>query len=228
MRGFVLHADPPFGEARQAGDVAGLQQTDAVGAERAGLRFQSGGAQFIQIGVAAAVAAIDAQDQRRMQVVGRADGFPLFRPVGLQALLQPARMGGAADRVAFQLGEQRLAFTLGAAQHGIQQALGPGFLQLVRAADRFANGGMRRNAGIEQLVQADEKQRLHIAIRRLERLLQQLLGQQRQARLPAGGAEGQLLHQSAITGFDALEQRRQAAAQRGAALQHRRQGLGGR
>jgi hypothetical protein len=76
------------------------------------------------------MAAVDPQDHRRVRVVRRADGFPLLRPEGFQGFLQPARMGGAHHRVALQLGQQRFAFALGAAQHGVEQALAHGFFSL--------------------------------------------------------------------------------------------------
>ncbi|MDT4870932.1 hypothetical protein FQZ97_1060350 [compost metagenome] len=87
LRGFVLHADPACGETRQSGDVAGLEQTDAVAAEPAGLGGDVGGAQLGQVVIAAAQAPVDPQDQRRMGVVGRADGLPMLGPVGFQGLL---------------------------------------------------------------------------------------------------------------------------------------------
>ena len=37
--------------------------------------------------------------------------------------MQPARVRGAHHRVMFELGQQRFAFTLGAAQHGVEQEL---------------------------------------------------------------------------------------------------------
>ncbi len=91
--------------------------------------------------------------------------------MSLERLLQPARVGKANHRVAFELGEQRFAVTLGVAQHGIEQPFCPGLLQLLRAAHGFTNGGMRRNPGVEQLVQADQQQGLDIAVRCLEWLL---------------------------------------------------------
>jgi len=74
-----------------------------------------------------------------------------------QRFLQPARMGEADHRITLQFGEQRFAFALSIAQHGVEQALGPGLLQFVRAADGFADGGVRRYAGVEQLIQADQQ-----------------------------------------------------------------------
>src|SRR3546814_7649315 len=80
----------------------------------------------------------------------------------------------------------------------VEQALGPGLLQLVDAADGFADGGMGRDAGMEQLIQTDQQKGFDIAIGSLEWLLQQLVGQTCQARMPARGAEGQVLGQAAV------------------------------
>ena len=123
--------------------------------------------------------------------------------------MQPARVGGAHHRIMFQLGQQRFAFTLGAAQHGIEQGLGPGFFQLVGAADGFTNGGVGGHAGVEQLVETHQQQRLDIRVRRFERFLQQLGGQRRQPWLPTGGAKGQVLRKPPIAVFNLIQLRGQ-------------------
>ncbi|ERO62368.1 hypothetical protein P308_00125 [Pseudomonas piscis] len=209
LRGFVLHAHPAIGEAWQAAHVAGFGQHDAVWAVLAGAGANARFGQQRQVGIAAVVAAVDPQDHRRMGVVGGADGFPLLGPEGLERFLQPARVGSTHHRVALHAGEQFLTLTLGAAQHGIEQALGPGFLELVGTTDGLADGGVGRDAAVEQLVQAHQQQRLDIGVGRLEGLLQQLRGQQFEARLPAGGAEGQVLGQAAITLLDLVQLRGQ-------------------
>jgi len=91
-----------------------------------------------------------------MLVIGRADGLPVFRPVGLQAFLQPARMCRVQYRVAVQLGEQHLMVALGIAQHAIEQTLERGFLQLVDTGHRLTDGGMRGDTGMQQLIQTDQ------------------------------------------------------------------------
>ena len=101
--GFILHADPPFGKARQLMYVARRNQANAVLTELARMGVDSSGLQLSQIGVAADLAAIDPQHHRRMGIIGRADGFPMFGPMRLERLLQPARMGNANHRVVFQL-----------------------------------------------------------------------------------------------------------------------------
>src|SRR5690606_41325362 len=101
-----------------------------------------------------------------------ADGFPVLRPMRLERLLRPTRVRHANHRIVFQLDQQCLALALGAAQYGIEQALGPGLLQLVDAADGFADGRMRWYAGVEQLVEADQQQCLDIAVGGLEGFLQ--------------------------------------------------------
>lgn len=118
------------------------------------------------------VAAVDPQDHRRVGIVGRADRFPLLWPERLERFLQPARVGGAYHGVALHAGEQGLAFALGATQHGVEQPFCPRLFQLVGAPDRLADGCVGRNAGIEQLIQADQQQCLHIGVGSLERLLQ--------------------------------------------------------
>ncbi|MNO84600.1 hypothetical protein D3C76_759460 [compost metagenome] len=227
LRGLVLHAHPAFGEARQAAHITGLIQHDTVAAELAGAGADAGLCQQGQVGIAAVVAAVDPQDHRRVGVVGGADGFPLLWPEGFQRFLQPPRVGSAYHRVALHAGEQRFAFTLGAAQHGIEQGLGPRFFQLVGAANGLADGCVCRNARVEQLVQADQQQCLHIGIGGLERLLQQLRGQQVEARLPAGGAERQVLGQATVAFIDLVQLRRQRAVQRGLATEYSGKGTGG-
>jgi hypothetical protein len=178
LSGFVLHADPAFGEPGQVTYIARFCKNDAVLAVDAGRGRYTGFAKQREISVAGVMTAIDPQDHRRVRVVGRADGFPLLGPERLQGFLQPARVGGAHHRVMFQLGQQRFAFALGAAQHGVEQGLGPRLFQLVGATDGFADCRVGRHAGVEQLIQAHQQQRLDIGVRRLERLLQQL-GRQR-------------------------------------------------
>lgn len=148
LRRFVLHADAAFGEAGQALHVESARQANPVFAERAGKGFDASALQLGKIAVAVGLPTVDPQGHRRVGIVGRADGFPLLGPVRLQAFLQPARMRQADHRVALKLAEQRLPFTLGTAQHGIEQALGPGLLQLVDAAYRFADRRVRRDAGV--------------------------------------------------------------------------------
>jgi len=127
-------------------------------------------------------------------------------------------------RVAIQLGEKGFVLALGAAQHGVEQALGPGLFQRAGAADRFADGRVLGDAAVQQLVETDQQQRLDILVGGLEGLFQQLVRQQLQARLPACGAEGQVLRQGSVMVLDLVQLRRQAAAQRGLAGQHGGQG----
>src|SRR3990167_10424485 len=116
---------------------------------------------------------------------------------------------------------------LGIAQYGIQQALERGFFQLVDAGHRFTDGGVGWNTAVKQLIEADQQQRLDITVGGLEGFLQQLLGDQGQAWLPACSAEGQILGQATVTRLNLVQQRRQAAAQRSLAGQHAGQGAGG-
>ncbi|VVM93973.1 hypothetical protein PS645_02930 [Pseudomonas fluorescens] len=141
--------------------------------------------------------------------------------------MQPARVGGAHHRVVFQLGEQCFAFTLGAPQHGVEQGLGPRLFQLVGTADGFADSGVGRHAGVEQLVQTYQQQRLDIGVRSLEGFLQQLRRQRRQSWLPAGGAEGQILSEAAIAVFNLVHLRGQRTVEGGFSVEYSRQGLGG-
>ncbi len=124
--------------------------------------------------------------------------------------------------------QQALVFALGAAQYGVEQTLGRGLLQLVDTAHRLANGGMGRDAGVEQLVETDQQQGFEIAVAGLEGLLQELFRQQRQPRLPARGTKGQVLGQGAVTWIDLGQLLGQAAAQGGTSGQDRGQGTGGR
>ena len=87
LRGFVLHADPAFGEARQGAHIARFVQHNTVLAEDAGVGFDPDVLQHLQVRIAAVVTAIDPQDHRRMGIVGRADRFPLLWPIRLQRFL---------------------------------------------------------------------------------------------------------------------------------------------
>jgi hypothetical protein len=171
--------------------------------------------------------AVDPQNHRRVGVVRRADRFPLLRPERLQRLLQPARVGGAHHRIVFQLGEHRFAFPLRAAQYRVEQGLGPGLFQLVGATDGFTDGGVGRDAGVEQLVEADQQQRFDIGVGRLERLLQQPGRQRRQSWLPARGAERQVLGETAIAVFDLVQLRWQRTVERGFSAENSGECLGG-
>ncbi|MNP46763.1 hypothetical protein D3C76_1407830 [compost metagenome] len=148
-----------------------------------------------------------------MGIVGGADGFPLLWPEGLERLLQPARVGSAHHRITLQFGKDLTALALRAAQYGIEQGLGPGFFQLFGTAYGFTDGGMGRDAGVEQLIQADQQQGFDIGVGLLERLLQQTLGQGREPWLPACGAKRQVLGQATVTHFDLVQLRGQRTVQ---------------
>ena len=173
------------------------------------------------------MATVDPQNHRRMSIVGGADGFPLFWPERFQGFLQPARVRGAHYRVVFQLDQQGFALALCITQHRVEQGFGPGFFQLVSAAHGFANGGVGRNAGVQQLIQTHQQQRLDISVGGLERFLQQLVGQRRQTWLPTGGTECQILGQAAITCLNLVQLQRQRAVERCFAVQDCSQCLGG-
>ena len=79
---------------------------------------------------------------------------------------------------------------------------------------------------MEQLIQTDQQKGFDIAIGCLEWLLQQLVGQTCQARMPARGAEGQVLGQAAVARVHLAEYLGQAAAQRGLAREHDTQRTG--
>ncbi|MNO94778.1 hypothetical protein D3C76_864050 [compost metagenome] len=151
---FVLHADPAFGEARQAAHVGGCIEDDAIAAVNACIGGDTRFTEQAKVGITAVMAAVDPQNHGRVRVVRRANGFPLLGPEGFERFLQPARVGGAHYRVVFQLGQQGFAFPLRAAQYGIEQGLGPGFFQLVGATHGFADRGVGRDSGVEQLVEA--------------------------------------------------------------------------
>ena len=105
----------------------------------------------------------------------------------------------------FQLGQKCFAFPLGATQYGIQQRLGPRLFQLVGAPDCFTDGGVGRDARVEQLIEADQQQCLDIGIDAFEGLLQEFCRQCGQSWLPASSTEGQVLSQTAITGLDFVQ-----------------------
>ncbi|MDT4854307.1 hypothetical protein FQZ97_886040 [compost metagenome] len=61
---------------------------------------------------------------------------------------------------------------------------------------------------MEKLIQADQQQGFHVLVGSLERLLQQAFGEHRQARLPACGAEGEVLGQGAVARLHLVQLRR--------------------
>ncbi len=71
---------------------------------------------------------------------------------------------------------------------------------------------MGRDACVEQLIEADQQQRFDITVGGFEGFLQQLLGNQGQAWLPACGAKGQVLSQATVALLNLIQQRRQASA----------------
>jgi hypothetical protein len=173
------------------------------------------------------VATVDPQNHRRMRIVRRADGFPLLRPERLQGFLQPAWVSGAHHRITLQLSENRFAFALGITQHCVEQGLGPRLFQLVGATHGFADGGVCRDAGVEQLIEADQQQRFDIGVGGFKWFLQQLGRQRRQTRLPARGTEGQVLSETAVTVLDLVQLRGQRTVERRFAAQDSGECLGG-
>ncbi len=107
-----------------------------------------------------------------MQVVGAGDGAELLGPGALQALVQPAGVSALLRRGLVDHGQQRLAVTLHAAQYRVEQALGPGFVEADGGVDGFADGGVRRHAQVQQLVQTDQQQRVQILVARLHGLVE--------------------------------------------------------
>ena len=210
---FVLHADRTGGEPRQLLHITGLGQGHAIGAEGTGDSGDTGVLQLLQVSIAAGLPAIDPQAHRRVQVVGCTQRFPVLRPDLLQGLLQPARMGDADHRVMFQLRQQGGALALGAAQHGIEHALGPGLLQGDGQLHGLGNGRMGRHPGIQQLVHANQQQGMQVAVGRFQRLLQQMGGQAIEALEPARGAQRQFPGQGLVPRHYLLELGGQAAAQ---------------
>ncbi|MNH15266.1 hypothetical protein D3C79_748770 [compost metagenome] len=213
LRRFVLDADPALIEPRQTAHIAGLGEKDAIDAVLAGAGFKARCPQQFKVALTTVVTAIDPQDHRRVGIVRGANGFPLVRPEGLERLLQPPRMGCAHHWITLKLREDVGAFALRAAQYGIEQGLGPGLFQLVGTANRFTDCRMSGNAGVEQLIQADQQQGFDIGVGLLERLLQQTLGQGREPWLPACGAERQVLGQATVTHFDLVQLRGQRTVQ---------------
>ncbi|MNP75406.1 hypothetical protein D3C76_1724630 [compost metagenome] len=86
---------------------------------------------------------------------------------------------------------------------------------------------MWRDAGVEQLVETDQQQCLDIGVGGLERFLQQLGRQCRQAWLPARGTERQVLGEAAITVLDLVQLRRQGTVERSFSAQDSGKCLGG-
>ncbi|MNX96948.1 hypothetical protein D3C86_1292930 [compost metagenome] len=164
LRGFVLHTDPAFGKPRQAAHVGGGFEDDAIAAVNARCGGDASVGQQAEISIAAVMAAVDPQNHRRMRVIRRADGFPLLWPECFQGFLQPTRVGGAHHRIAFQFGKNRFAFALSVTQHGVEQGFGPRLFQFVGATDSLTDSGVSRNAGVEQLVEANQQQRLDIGV----------------------------------------------------------------
>ena len=87
LGGFILHADRTIEKTGQLLYIPWLSKGYTLCAVRAGRSMEAGGVQPSQIGIPITLPAIDPQAHRWVQVVGRADGFPVLRPVCLQALL---------------------------------------------------------------------------------------------------------------------------------------------
>ena len=135
-------------------------------------------------------------------------------------------MGKADRRIPFEGGKLLCMLALRAAQYRIEHALGPGLFQRLGAADGFIDGGVGRDTREQQLVEANQQQRVQVPVGGLEWLLQQGCSQAIQALEPACSTEGELLGQALVPFVHMLQLGRQAGAQGGLAGHDRDQRVG--
>ncbi len=94
---------------------------------------------------------------------------------------------------------QRFPLAHKATQYGVNQSGGLLPAEICGRGYGGRHGGVRRNAGVLQLVDSGEEQSQNIRIQRGCRLRQQPVGEYGEQSIPAGDTESDFLGQSAVT-----------------------------
>ncbi len=90
------------------------------------------------------------------------------------------------------------AIALEAAQHAIDQVGCPGLFDMACDFHRFTNCSVVGDACVQQLVEAEQQQSLHITVFGAQGFVQQAFGIGLQLRIKAAGAKTQFLQQCAV------------------------------
>ena len=143
----------------------------------------------------------------------------------MNAFQQPARVQIAAVIVGGAL-QQLFLLALELPQDAVNQAFQLWAFQRHRAFHGFGQYGVRRDTGIQQLIQADHQQIVQRTLFAGQRLGHQLLNAPFELRQHAQCAEAQFLQQPAVLIADGGLQRRQDSAERLPLIQHLADGFG--
>jgi hypothetical protein len=172
------------------------------------------------------VAGVDPDPHGRVLVVGFEDLLPPFRVGLLQPLHQPVGVGQAQLGQGIDPGDQLVLPALHVAQHAVDHAPEGLGLEQLAGVDGLGQGGVGRDPGVEQLVDAHQQQGVHRLVFALERLFQQLLGDGIEPAVPAQAAEAELLQQRPVLGGDFLLETGQQGGHRLTLVDHLVEELG--
>jgi hypothetical protein len=143
------------------------------------------GAQSFSILTAADASSIHAYPERRTGVVRLENGGGIVREVGAQCFDEPARMRRTQRDVCIDAGEQRRAFALATPQDCIQQARCARPAEHASCIHGFGDRRMFGDIGVEQLAQADDRERANLGLDPLLRTREQFLQQCVEPEIPA-------------------------------------------
>ena len=107
-------------------------------------------------------------------------------------------MGADKNRVFTELGFQFSALTEEISQHRIDQAFGPGALELGHCSNSFIDRRVIGDTGVHELIESAGQQTLNLKFFFAHGFLHQLLQQQLNGRIPAQGAKTELFKQADI------------------------------
>jgi len=103
-----------------------------------------------------------------------------------------------ACRVGVDRRVKGFSFPQVAAQSGVEHGGRPALAQCAGTGDGLGDGGVDRDTGVLELVEADQEQRAYITVLGSRRAMQQLYGQCRQTWLPAQCAVTEFTDQGAV------------------------------
>ena len=139
------------------------------------------------------LSSVDTQPHGGTFIILLGDLLPLCGVGLFEAFEQPAGVSKARRLLLIYLGKQVLLFALGIAQYPVEQTAQGIGLEQTTTIDCLRQGGMGWNAGIKELVETDQQQKVERTLFALERLAHQFADYGFQTREPAQGAKTELL-----------------------------------
>ncbi len=191
-------------EAGQLGHVAGTFQQDAILTLFTGHGIDAGFGHAGQHLLAALALTVVADPHGGALVIRLHDELPLVGISLTQALGEPLGVTEAHARHAVDTQQNHFGAALEVAQHTVDKATQGGALEQLDRVDGLGHRGVSRNAGVDELVEADQNEVVEDAALVLERLVHHLADRCIEAGQPAQGTVAEFLQEGAIAGRNLL------------------------